>query len=52
MVMKLEHSECKVMLTIIENGQFRGIDIPVIAKIISKLQKEHEKTAPDVVIQG
>jgi|TARA_Y100000296_G_C5140694_1_gene240832 hypothetical protein len=52
MVMKLEHEECNVLLTIIENHQFRGGDIPVLAKIIGKLQKESEKTAPDVVIKG
>ena len=43
---KLEHSEALVLLQIIEANQFSGKDIPMIAKLIAKIQREAEKTAP------
>ena len=51
-MLKLEHIEVNVLLQLIENSQFRGKDIPMIMKIIEKLQKESVKTQPDTVIQG
>ena len=51
-MLKLENIEVNVLLALIENSQFRGKDIPMIMKIIEKLQKEFQKTAPDTVIRG
>ena len=41
--MKLELKEVNVILSIIENTQFQGKDIPVMSTIISKLQAESVK---------
>ena len=53
---KLEHSEALVLLTIIEATQFGGKDVPMLAKLIAKIQREAEKTAPrpevDVTTDG
>ena len=43
---KLEHHEALVLLQMIEANSFGGKDIPMIAKLIGKLQREAEKTAP------
>ena len=43
---KLEHNEAMMLLQIIEANSFQGKDIPVMAKLIGKLQREMEKTAP------
>ena len=43
---KLEHQEALVLLHIIEANQFSGKDIPMLAKLIAKIQREMEKTAP------
>ena len=43
---KLEHNEALVLLQIIEANQFQGKDIPMMAKLIAKIQREAEKTAP------
>ena len=51
-MLKLEHLEVNILLALIENSQFQGKDIPVMMKIIEKLQKESVKTQPDRVIQG
>jgi hypothetical protein len=51
-MLKLENIEVNVLLALIENSQFRGKDIPMIMKIIEKLQKESIKTQPDTVIKG
>ena len=51
-MLKLEHVEVNVLLSLIEVGQFRGKDIPLLMKIIEKLQKESIKTQPDTVIKG
>ena len=45
-MIKLEHSEAMVLLQIIEANSFTGKDIPMLAKLILKLQKEAGKTAP------
>jgi len=45
---KLEHKEAMVLLQIMEANQFSGKDIPMLAKLIGKLQREMEKTAPRV----
>jgi hypothetical protein len=53
---KLEHNEAMMLLQIIEANTFQGKDIPVLAKLIGKLQREMEKTAPrpdvDVTTDG
>jgi hypothetical protein len=54
-MMKLTADELEMLLNIIGSGQFRGVDVPNIAKLIEKLQKEHEKIAPKIegaVIKG
>ena len=43
---KLEHQEAMVLLQIIEANQFGGKDIPMMAKLIAKIQREAKKTAP------
>jgi hypothetical protein len=43
---KLEHNEAMVLLQLIEVSQFLGKDIPMIGKIIEKLQREAIKTQP------
>ena len=43
---KLEHQEALVLIQIIEANSFGGKDIPMIAKLIGKLQREAQKTAP------
>ena len=51
-MLKLENNECNILLSILEVTSFQGKDVPMLAKIIEKLQKEALKTAPDMVIQG
>ena len=41
-----DSSEALVLLQIIEANQFLGKDVPVIAKLIEKIRREAEKTAP------
>ena len=43
---KLEHVEAQVLLPIIEANSFTGKDIPMMAKLIAKIQREAKKTAP------
>jgi len=43
---KLEHNEAQVLLQIIEATQFAGKDIPMLAKLMAKIQREAGKTAP------
>ena len=43
---KLEHQEAQVLLQIIEATTFGGKDVPMLAKLMGKLQREMEKTAP------
>ena len=45
-MIKLEHSEAMMLLNIIEANQFSGKNIPALAKLIGKLQRELQKTAP------
>ena len=45
---KLEHSEALILITIIEANQFAGKDIEVMAKLIGKIKREAQKTAPRV----
>jgi hypothetical protein len=53
---KLEHHEALVLLQMVEANQFQGKDIPMLAKLIAKIQREAEKTAPrpdvDVTTDG
>ena len=43
---KLEHNEALVLLQMIEANSFQGKDIPMLAKLIAKIQREADKTAP------
>ena len=43
---KLEHNEALVLLQMIEANSFQGKDIPMLAKLIAKIQREATKTAP------
>ena len=43
---KLEHQEAIMLLQMIEANTFTGKDIPALAKLIGKLQREMQKTAP------
>lgn len=47
-MIKLQSDELEMLLMIIGAGQYKGVDVPVIAKLIVKLQKEHEKIAPKI----
>ena len=47
--MKLEANEVATLLQIIMMNKFEGKDIPMIAKIMEKLQKEMEKLAPNTL---
>ena len=49
--MKMELHEVNILLAIIENSQFQGKDIPIMATLIEKLQKESIKLTPDKVIK-
>ena len=51
-MMKMELHEVNILLAIIENSQFKGKDIPIMATLIEKLQKESMKLTPDKVING
>ena len=42
-MLKLENGEVNVLLAMIEVSTFQGKDIPVVAKIIEKLQNEAMK---------
>ena len=43
---KLEHHEALMLLQMIEVNQFQGKDVPVLAKLIAKIQREAQKTRP------
>ena len=43
---KLEHHEALMLLQMIEANSFGGKDILMLAKLIAKIQREAEKTAP------
>ena len=45
--MKMELHEVNIMLAMIEAGQFQGKDIPIMSKIIEKLQNESQKLMKD-----
>ena len=51
-MMKMELHEVNILLAIIENTQFAGKDVPLIAGMIEKLQKESIKLQPPKVIDG
>ena len=42
-MLKLEGHEVNIVLALIENNQFQGKDIPIMAKLIEKFQKESIK---------
>ena len=45
---KLEHNEAMVLIQIVEANSFAGKDIEMIAKLIGKIKREAQKTAPRV----
>jgi len=45
---KLEHNEALILIQIIEANQFQGKDVEFIAKLIGKIKREAQKTAPRV----
>ena len=45
---KLEHNEALILIQIIEANQFQGKDIEAMAKLIGKIKREAQKTAPRV----
>jgi hypothetical protein len=46
--MKLQDDELEMLLIYYWFGQFRGVDVPNVANLIEKFQKEHEKIAPKI----
>ena len=46
-MIKLEFNDCVLLLQIIEANQFQGKDIPTIAKLMDKLNKEATKLQPE-----
>jgi len=51
-MMKMELHEVNILLAIIENSQFTGKDVPIIAGMIDKLQKESIKLTPQQIVKG
>ena len=45
-------NETNILLAMIENSSFQGKDIPVMAVIIDKLQKESMKLGQEAVKKG
>jgi len=45
---KLEHNEALILLQIIEANSFAGKDILEMAKLIGKIKREADKTAPRI----
>jgi hypothetical protein len=45
---KLEHNEAMVLIQIVEANSFAGKDIEMIAKLLGKIKREAQKTAPRV----
>jgi hypothetical protein len=43
---KLEHNEASVLIQVLEATSFSGKDVEMIAKLIGKIRREEEKTAP------
>ena len=44
---KLEHHEAVVLIQVIEANSFEGKNILMVEKILEKLMREKDKTAPD-----
>ena len=47
-MIKMELHEVNILLSLIENNTFQGKDIPIMAKIIEKLQNESQKLMKDI----
>ena len=45
-MIKMELNEVMILLALIEQSSFKGVDIPTIAVLIEKLQKEQIKLQP------
>ena len=51
-MLKLTLGETNVLLAMIENNSFQGKDIPLMAVIIDKLQRESMKLGQEAVKNG
>ena len=51
-MIKLTFDETNILLAMIENSSFQGKDIPVMAVIIDKLQKESMKLGQEAAKKG
>tara|TARA_R100001443_G_scaffold35293_1_gene49076 strand:+ start:462 stop:620 length:159 start_codon:yes stop_codon:yes gene_type:complete len=51
-MIKLTFDETNILLAMIESSSFQGKDIPVMAVIIEKLQKESMKLGQEAVKNG
>ena len=43
---KLEHNESLVLVQVLEATSFVGKDVEMVAKLLGKIRREAEKTAP------
>ena len=48
-MLKMEANEVATLIQIIMMNKFEGKDVPMIAKIMEKLQKEMEKLSPNTL---
>ena len=51
MALKLEVNEMSVIYQVLQNQQIAGKDAVIFAKIITKLEKELEKSVPDTLVK-
>ena len=52
MVLKLEVNEMAVVYQVLQNQQIAGKDAVVFGKIMTKLEKELEKSAPNTLVNN
>jgi len=52
MALKLEVNEMAVVYQVMQNQQISGKDAVMFAKIITKLEKELEKSAPSTLVNN
>jgi len=51
MVLKLERNEIAIVYQIMQNQQIAGKDAVAFGKIMTKLEKELEKSAPNTLVK-
>ena len=51
MVLKLERNEIAIVYQIMQNQQIAGKDAVMYGKILTKLEKELEKSAPNTLVK-